>query len=105
MPRTDQISTKGPEAFVFKQKGILQLKRDAGWFIEYSLIIDDYYCCLQVCGAQLYIRYVDGNHPGSCHDSFIFNSSDLDNELQRNFDNGEVNTWILGYFHYDKALY
>lgn len=54
---------------------------------------------LQVCDDKLQIRFVDGNHPGSCHDSFIFNSSELDTELERRFENGEENTWLLGNFY------
>lgn len=49
-----------------------------------------------VCDHKMIIRYVDANHPGSSHDSFIWNMSSLSRMLQTNFENGERNSWILG---------
>ncbi|XP_065089161.1 putative nuclease HARBI1 [Ochlerotatus camptorhynchus] len=49
-----------------------------------------------VCDHNMIIRYVDANHPGSSHDSFIWNTSSLNDMLETNFMNGERNSWILG---------
>lgn len=51
---------------------------------------------MMVCDHKMVIRYVDANHPGSSHDSFIWNTSPLNGILESNFMNGERNTWILG---------
>jgi len=44
------------------------------------------------------IKYLDATHPGSCHDSFIWNSSELRNCLNSKFENGDRNSWLLGCF-------
>ncbi|XP_021712444.1 putative nuclease HARBI1 [Aedes aegypti] len=49
-----------------------------------------------VCDHNLLIRYVDANHPGSSHDSFVWNGSVLNQLLQQEYTNGERNSWLLG---------
>ncbi|XP_062698659.1 putative nuclease HARBI1 [Aedes albopictus] len=49
-----------------------------------------------VCDHNLMIRYLDANHPGSSHDSFVWNGSFLNQLLQQNYENGERNSWLLG---------
>ncbi|XP_058813410.1 putative nuclease HARBI1 [Topomyia yanbarensis] len=49
-----------------------------------------------VCDHTLMIRYVDANHPGSSHDSFVFNASSLSSYLNTRYERGERNTWLLG---------
>lgn len=51
---------------------------------------------LQVCDHKLRIRYISSHHPGSCHDSFVWNASNLKQLLKDKCDNGEKNTWLLG---------
>ena len=43
-------------------------------------------------------RYVNAKHPGACHDSFVWNNSEIRGVLQENYDKGERNTWLLGLF-------
>lgn len=45
------------------------------------------------------ITFVDANHPGSCHDAFIFNHSELNTHLTSNYENGQRNTWLLGKYY------
>ncbi|XP_013110337.1 putative nuclease HARBI1 isoform X2 [Stomoxys calcitrans] len=49
-----------------------------------------------VCDHKLRIRYISPNHPGSVHDSLVWNTSDLKEFLKTNYLNGETNTWLLG---------
>nr|XP_029717296.1 putative nuclease HARBI1 [Aedes albopictus] len=49
-----------------------------------------------VCDHNLMIRYLDANHPGSSHDSFVWNGSFLNQLLQQNYENGERKSWLLG---------
>lgn len=51
---------------------------------------------LQVCDHKLQIRYISSHYPGSAHDSFIWNASELKQFLKNNHNNGDKNTWILG---------
>ncbi|XP_058449128.1 putative nuclease HARBI1 [Malaya genurostris] len=49
-----------------------------------------------VCDYNLIIRYIDANHPGTCHDSFVWNGSSLNQLLRQRYENGERNFWLLG---------
>ena len=51
------------------------------------------------------IRYVNANHPGACHDSFIWNASELDGHLKNCFVNGDKNSWLLGKYFFINLLY
>lgn len=42
------------------------------------------------------IRYLDANHPGSSHDSFVWNGSSLNQLLLQRYNNGERSSWLLG---------
>ncbi|XP_058840830.1 putative nuclease HARBI1 [Topomyia yanbarensis] len=46
-----------------------------------------------VCDHNLVIRYLDANHPGSSHDSFVWNGSSLNQLLSQRYENGERNSW------------
>ncbi|XP_046801142.1 putative nuclease HARBI1 [Lucilia cuprina] len=46
-----------------------------------------------LCDFEIKIRYVDARYPGSNHDSFVWNMSELKQYLQNTMEN---NTWILG---------
>ncbi|XP_036343854.1 putative nuclease HARBI1 isoform X1 [Rhagoletis pomonella] len=41
------------------------------------------------------IRFVDASHPGACHDSFIWNNSDLRACFEREYLRGGNNFWLL----------
>ncbi|XP_058836988.1 putative nuclease HARBI1 [Topomyia yanbarensis] len=49
-----------------------------------------------VCDHNLMIRYLDANHPGSTHDSFVWNGGSLNQLLSQRYENGERNSWLLG---------
>ncbi|XP_036336534.1 putative nuclease HARBI1 [Rhagoletis pomonella] len=49
-----------------------------------------------LCDNELRIRYVDACHPGACHDSFIWNNSDLRVHFERQYLQGARNAWLLG---------
>ncbi|XP_059219925.1 putative nuclease HARBI1 [Stomoxys calcitrans] len=49
-----------------------------------------------VCDHKLRIRYISPSHPGSAHDSLVWNVSDLKAYLAERYNNGERNTWLLG---------
>ncbi|XP_062551110.1 putative nuclease HARBI1 [Armigeres subalbatus] len=51
---------------------------------------------LLVCDNNLMIRYLDANHPGSSHDSFVWNGSSLNQLLLQRYNNGERSSWLLG---------
>ncbi|XP_062557486.1 putative nuclease HARBI1 [Armigeres subalbatus] len=51
---------------------------------------------LLVCDNNLMIRYLDANHPGSSHDSFVWNGSSLNQLLFQKYNNGERSSWLLG---------
>lgn len=51
---------------------------------------------LKVCDHKLRIRYISADHPGSVHDSLVWNISDLKQYLNENYENGERNAWLLG---------
>ncbi|KAI8116881.1 putative nuclease HARBI1 [Lucilia cuprina] len=51
---------------------------------------------LLLCDHQLNIRYVDSSHPGACHDSLIWNTSDLRTHFEQKYLQGETNFWLLG---------
>ncbi|XP_017474547.1 PREDICTED: putative nuclease HARBI1 isoform X1 [Rhagoletis zephyria] len=38
-----------------------------------------------VCDHHLRIQYVDASHPGACHDSFVWNTSELRTHLEREY--------------------
>ncbi|XP_058827061.1 putative nuclease HARBI1 [Topomyia yanbarensis] len=48
-----------------------------------------------VCDHNLMIRYLDANHPGSSHDSFVWNGSSVNQLLLQRYNNGERNSWLL----------
>ncbi|XP_061400280.1 putative nuclease HARBI1 [Musca vetustissima] len=49
-----------------------------------------------ICDHKMRITFVDARHPGSNHDAFVWERSDPDKCMQREFDNGKRNFWILG---------
>ncbi|XP_036340137.1 putative nuclease HARBI1 [Rhagoletis pomonella] len=49
-----------------------------------------------ICDNKMKIRYVNAQYPGSNHDSHIMNVSNARCFFERNYLNGERNTWILG---------
>ncbi|XP_036342226.1 putative nuclease HARBI1 [Rhagoletis pomonella] len=49
-----------------------------------------------ICDHKMRIRYVDARHPGSGHDSLIWNTSRVRRFLQEKYEAGERNSWILG---------
>lgn len=53
----------------------------------------------KVCDHKLRIRYIQSHSPGSCHDSLIWNVSDLKHHLKEQYQNGERNTWLLGKYY------
>ncbi|XP_020712831.1 putative nuclease HARBI1 [Ceratitis capitata] len=42
------------------------------------------------------ITYVDARHPGANHDAFIWKHSTAEQMLNSDFNNGKINTWLLG---------
>lgn len=44
------------------------------------------------------IRYIDAKFPGATHDAAVWNGSALKLKLQRDYENGERNTWLVGMF-------
>lgn len=60
------------------------------------LFTEFYNAKLQVCDHKLRIRYISPSHPGSAHDSLVWNVSDLKAYLAERYNNGERNTWLLG---------
>ncbi|XP_036320324.1 putative nuclease HARBI1 [Rhagoletis pomonella] len=51
---------------------------------------------LQVCDDKMTIRYVDATHPGACHDSLIWNTSQLRVSMEEDYLRGRRNVWLLG---------
>ncbi|XP_059220599.1 putative nuclease HARBI1 [Stomoxys calcitrans] len=49
-----------------------------------------------VCDHELRIQYVDASHPGACHDSFIWNNSELRAHLEKPYSIGGSSYWLLG---------
>ncbi|XP_061401150.1 putative nuclease HARBI1 [Musca vetustissima] len=49
-----------------------------------------------VCDHTTKIMFVDARHPGANHDSFIWEQSPINEMLERDFENGKRNTWVLG---------
>lgn len=49
-----------------------------------------------ICDADLNIYNVNARFPGSCHDSYIWRQSAMQNILRQSYQNGEQNTWVLG---------
>lgn len=42
------------------------------------------------------IRYIDATHPGSCHDSFVWNMSGFRTALEEDFLERGSSAWLLG---------
>lgn len=61
------------------------------WFFHKNKI-----SILQLCDHELKVRYVDASHPGACHDSFIWNISDLRAHFEQDYLRGVTNFWLLG---------
>ncbi|XP_055910815.1 putative nuclease HARBI1 [Eupeodes corollae] len=51
---------------------------------------------LLVCDNALRIRFIDATHPGACHDSFIWNVSDLRSKMESDYLRDIKNVWLLG---------
>ncbi|XP_055905488.1 putative nuclease HARBI1 [Eupeodes corollae] len=49
-----------------------------------------------VCDDAMKIRFINAKHPGSTHDSNVFNMSSLRTLLEREHQRGQTNTWLLG---------
>ncbi|XP_055906755.1 putative nuclease HARBI1 [Eupeodes corollae] len=49
-----------------------------------------------VCDDTMKIRFINAKHPGSTHDSNVFNMSSLRTLLEREQQRGQTNTWLLG---------
>ncbi|XP_050321016.1 putative nuclease HARBI1 [Bactrocera neohumeralis] len=47
---------------------------------------------LVVCDQKMRFRFIDASHPGACHDSLVWNVS----ELKRHICNNRSNFWMLG---------
>ncbi|XP_054084102.1 putative nuclease HARBI1 [Zeugodacus cucurbitae] len=60
---------------------------------------------INVCDCKMRIRYLDARHPGSAHDSLIWNTSQVRRFLQEKQDAGERNSWILGDAGYPLELF
>ena len=50
----------------------------------------------QICDHNMVILFVDARHPGSNHESFVWEQSSLAEHIKSNFTNGKTNTWLLG---------
>lgn len=62
--------------------------------ISNKIVVTD--SLFQICDNNQIIRYVDARHPGSNHDSFIWQSSAARDYFQNQHNNGKQNTWLLG---------
>ncbi|XP_067636685.1 putative nuclease HARBI1 [Eurosta solidaginis] len=51
---------------------------------------------LLVCDNKMAIRYVDATHAGACHDSLIWNTSELRLSMEQDYLLGTRNVWLLG---------
>ncbi|XP_065366368.1 putative nuclease HARBI1 [Calliphora vicina] len=49
-----------------------------------------------ICDHELRIRYVNATHPGACHDSFIWRTSNIRAHLEGKYLQGSHNFWLLG---------
>lgn len=49
-----------------------------------------------ICDTYLLILNVNSRYPGSTHDAFIWRQSAAKAEMQRSYNVGERNTWLLG---------
>ncbi|XP_017478160.1 PREDICTED: putative nuclease HARBI1 [Rhagoletis zephyria] len=49
-----------------------------------------------ICDFRMIIRAVDACHPGSSHDSFIFNQSNAKHYLESKYEAGDHSSWLLG---------
>ncbi|XP_050339431.1 putative nuclease HARBI1 [Bactrocera neohumeralis] len=49
-----------------------------------------------VCDYKMSITAVDACHPGSSHDAFIFNLSNIKQSLLSSFQSGDHSSWLLG---------
>ncbi|XP_017470019.1 PREDICTED: putative nuclease HARBI1 [Rhagoletis zephyria] len=49
-----------------------------------------------ICDYKMAIRAVDACHPGSCHDSFVFNLSSAKQLLLSKYESGDRNSCLLG---------
>lgn len=51
----------------------------------------------------MFIRYVDANHPGASEDTLVWNSSEFRENLKKNYQKGEKNTWLLGAYYFSPS--
>ncbi|XP_017466830.1 PREDICTED: putative nuclease HARBI1 [Rhagoletis zephyria] len=51
---------------------------------------------LQACDHELKIRFVDASHPAACHDSFVWNKSEVRRYFEGEFATHRRNIWLLG---------
>lgn len=65
-------------------------------YLEYNSKNDCYN--LQICDPNLKILNVNAKYPGARHDSYIWSSSAVRRVMQRSFENGNHNMFLIGKF-------
>ncbi|XP_025152738.1 putative nuclease HARBI1 [Harpegnathos saltator] len=51
---------------------------------------------IEICDPELKILNVNARYPGTRHDAYIWSNSPIHRIMERRFNNGERNTWLIG---------
>ncbi|XP_025163925.1 putative nuclease HARBI1 [Harpegnathos saltator] len=51
---------------------------------------------IAICDPELKILNVNARYPGTRHDAYIWSNSPIHRIMERRFNNGERNTWLIG---------